>query len=199
MIKINLFPYRAARIKENIRQQVTIYFLSVIFLMLVMTYLFMNFNRELKSLRQKFDLRQKEFATYKDTNAKINAINKSIEDLKVKLHTINELESAKAGPVKLLDNISISVPKDKLWLTSLDEKSGTLSLTGTAMDNETVADFMKRLERKETITSVELIKTQQKAIKDLGLNLMDFDIKCKTYAFKEKTPEKVKGRVKGKK
>jgi len=193
MIKINLFPYRAARIKENIRQQVTIYFLSVIFLMLVMTYLFMNFNRELKSLRQKFDLRQKEFATYKDTNAKINAINKSIEDLKVKLHTINELESAKAGPVKLLDNISISVPKDKLWLTSLDEKSGTLSLTGTAMDNETVADFMKRLEGKETITSVELIKTQQKIIKDLGLNLKDFDIKCKTYAFKEKSTVSPKG------
>ncbi|MBN3041191.1 MAG: PilN domain-containing protein, partial [Candidatus Omnitrophica bacterium] len=85
--------------------------------------------------------------------------------------------------------------KDKLWLTNLSEKTGTLSLTGTAMDNETVADFMKRLEGKETITSVELIKTQQKAIKDLGLSLMDFDIKCKTYAFKEKTTQNVTGKT----
>lgn len=196
MIKINLFPYRAARIKENIRQQVTIYFLSVIFLVLVMTYLFMNFNRELKSLRQTYDSRQKEFATYKHTNAKINAIKKDIKELKLKLKTINELEKAKTGPVKLLDDIAMSVPKDKLWLTSLNEKTGTLSLTGTAMDNETVAGFMKRLEGKETIKSVELIKAQQKVIKDLGLNLKDFDITCKTYAFKEKSTETAKGKRK---
>lgn len=196
MIKINLFPYRAAKIKENIRRQVTIYFLSVIFLILTMTYLFINFNKEIKSLRQRYAARQKELATFKDTNAKINALKKNIAELKVKLETINELERAKTGPVKLLDDISMSVPKDKLWLANIAEKKGTLSLTGTAMDNETVADFMKRLDGKKTITSVKLIKTKRRIIKDLGLNLKDFDIKCKTYAFKEKPSANVKGKRK---
>jgi type IV pilus assembly protein PilN len=191
MIKINLFPYRAARIQENIRRQV-----SVIFLILAMTYLFINFNKEIKSLRQRYVERQRELATFKDTNAKINALKKNIAELRLKLETINELERAKAGPVKLLDDISMSVPKDKLWLTNLAEKKGTLSLTGTAMDNETVADFMKRLDGKKTITSVELIKTKRKIIKDLGLNLKDFDIKCRTYAFKEKPSANVKGKRK---
>ena len=149
MIKVNLFPYRAAKIKENIRRQVTIYFLSVIFLILVMAYLFINFNKEIKSLRQRYVARQRELATFKDTNTKINALKKNIAALKVKLETINQLEKAKTGPVKLLDDISMSVPKDKLWLTNFVEKKGTLSLTGTAMDNETVADFMKRLDEKK--------------------------------------------------
>lgn len=196
MIKINLFPYRAAKVKENIRRQVTIYFLSVIFLILAMTYLFINFNKEIKSLKQRYAARQRELATFKDTNAKINALKKNIAELKVKLETINELERAKTGPVKLLDDLSMSVPKDKLWLTNIAEKKGTLSLTGTAMDNETVADFMKRLDGKKTITSVKLIKTKRKMIKDLGLNLKDFDIKCKTYAFKEKPSANVKGKRK---
>ncbi|MEA3360523.1 MAG: PilN domain-containing protein [Thermodesulfobacteriota bacterium] len=196
MIKINLFPYRAAKVKENIRRQVTIYFLSVIFLILAMTYLFINFNKEIKSLKQRYAARQRELATFKDTNAKINALKKNIAELKVKLETINELERAKTGPVKLLDDLSMSVPKDKLWLTNIAEKKGTLSLTGTAMDNETVADFMKRLDGKKTITSVKLIKTKRKMIKDLGLNLKDFDIKCKTYAFKEKSSANVKGKRK---
>jgi type IV pilus assembly protein PilN len=196
MIKINLFPYRAAKIQENIRRQVTIYFLSVIFLILTMSYLFINLNKEIKSLRQRYAARQRELATFKDTNAKINALKKNIAELKVKLETINELERAKTGPVKLLDDISMSVPKDKLWLTNIAEKKGTLSLTGTAMDNETVADFMKRLDGKKTITSVKLIKTKRKIIKDLGLNLKDFDIKCKTYAFKEKPSANVKGKRK---
>ncbi len=199
MIKVNLFPYRAAKIKENIRRQVTIYFLSVIFLILVMAYLFINFNKEIKSLRQRYVARQRELATFKDTNTKINALKKNIAALKVKLETINQLEKAKTGPVKLLDDISMSVPKDKLWLTNFVEKKGTLSLTGTAMDNETVADFMKRLDEKKTITSVELIKTKRKIIKDLGLNLKDFDIKCKTYAFKEKPSTSKKGKGKRKK
>jgi type IV pilus assembly protein PilN len=129
-----------------------------------MTYLFINFNKEIKSLRQRYAARQRELATFKDTNAKINALKKNIAELRVKLETINELERAKTGPVKLLDDISMSVPKEKLWLTNLAEKKGILSLTGTAMDNETVADFMKRLDGKKTITSVELVKTKRKIV-----------------------------------
>ena len=43
MIRINLFPFRAARIKENIRRQVTIYLLSTVFLILAMSYFTIDF------------------------------------------------------------------------------------------------------------------------------------------------------------
>jgi type IV pilus assembly protein PilN len=188
MIKINLFPFRAARIKENIRRQVTIYLLSSVFLILAMSYYSLNYGKVIKSLKRDQESKQNELATFKDTTNKINKLKKTIAEVEVKLNTIRELEKVKTGPVKLLDDIATSVPKDKLWLTSLKENQGTLVLEGTAMDNETVADFMNRLESTESIKSVELVKTQQKEVVSLKLTLKDFALRCKTYAFKETPP-----------
>ncbi|GAI29932.1 unnamed protein product [marine sediment metagenome] len=50
MIRINLFPFRAARIKENIRRQITYYFGSVIIILLAITYFYMNFSKQINSL-----------------------------------------------------------------------------------------------------------------------------------------------------
>lgn len=186
MIRINLFPFRAARIKENIRRQITYSFGSVIIILLAITYFYVNFSKQINSLRHRIDEQQKELATYKDTNAKIKDLKNTIADIETKLKTITELEKVKTGPVKLLDDIAMSVPKDKLWLASLRENDGTLMLEGTAMDNETVADFMDRLQSTQSIQSVELVRTRQRKITGLDLSLKDFALKCKTYAFKEK-------------
>ena len=192
MIKINLFPFRAARIKENIRRQVTVYLLSVIFLIAVMGYYFLDLNGKVKSLSRDQDVKEKELATFKQTNIKLKKLKKTIAEVEVKLKTIKRLEKGKTGPVKLLDDIATSVPRNKLWLTTLKEEKGTLTLEGTAMDNETVADFMNRLEGTESLKSVELVRTKQKKLKKLKLNLKDFALNCKTYAFKEKPPPETK-------
>ena len=187
MIKVNLFPFRAARIKENIRRQVTIYLLSVIFLILASSYFYLDLNNKVNTLREEQDAKQKELDSFKDTNRKIAALKKTIAAVEVKLKTIKRLEKGKTGPVKLLDDIAMSVPEDKLWLTTLKEQKGTLVLNGTAMDNETVADFMDRLQNTENINSVQLVRTRQKKIPGFDLSLKDFSLNSKTYAFKEKT------------
>ena len=198
MIKINLFPFRAAKIKENIRRQVTVYSLSVVFLILLLgvfpynPYSYLSLDKKLKSLREEKDDKEKDLDKFKDITVKIKKLDEDKADLKVKLKTIKDLEKGKAGPVKLLDDIAMSVPRDKLWLTRLAEEKGKLTLEGTAMDNETVADFMDRLKGTDSVTSVELVRTRQKNIKELDLNLKDFALNCKTYAFKEKPPPEVK-------
>jgi type IV pilus assembly protein PilN len=197
MIRINLLPYRAARIKENIKRQVTIYALSTVFLIAVISYYSINLNGSIKSLKRDRDLKKKELASYRHTTSKIKALEQTKAEIDVKLEKINELKKVKTGPVRLLDDIATSVPKDQLWLTALKEENGTLILEGTAMDNETVADFMNRLKNTVSVTSVELVRTRQKEIKELSLNLKDFALTCKTYAFKEKAPPKEKKKGKG--
>ena len=187
MIKVNLFPFRAARIKENIRRQVTIYLLSMIFIILASSYFYLDLNNKVNTLREERDVKQKELDSFKDTNIKIVALKKTIADVEVKLKTIKRLEKGKTGPVKLLDDIAMSVPEDKLWLTTLKEQKGTLILNGTAMDNETVADFMNKLQNTKSINSVQLVRTMQKKITGFDLSLKDFSLNSKTYAFKEKT------------
>ena len=187
MIKVNLFPFRAARIKENIRRRVTIYLLSVIFLILASSYFYLDLNNKVNTLREEQDVKQKELDSFKDTNRKIAALKRTIAAVEVKLKTIKRLEKGKTGPVKLLDDIAMSVPEDKLWLTTLKEQKGTLVLNGTAMDNETVADFMDRLQNTQSINSVQLVRTRQKKIPGFDLSLKGFSLNSKTYAFKEKT------------
>ncbi len=195
MIKVNLFPFREAIIKENIRRQATIYILSVIFVLLASSYFYLDLNNKVKALREERDVKQKELDSFKDTNKKIATLKKTIAEVEVKLKTIERLEKGKTGPVKLLDDIASSVQKDKLWLTTLKEQGGKLILNGTAMDNETVADFMDRLESTKSVNSVELVRTRQKKIPGFELSLKDFSLNSKTYAFKEKIlPKPGKGK-----
>jgi type IV pilus assembly protein PilN len=196
MIKINLLPFRAARIKEKIKLHVFIYVGFSIILILAMTSFHIDYTIKLKDLRKRQDKLDGELASYKDITAKIRVLERTKKEVDGKLKKIKELEKVKSGPVKLLDDIAVSVPKDRLWLTALKENKGTLVLEGTAMDNETVADFMNRLKGTESVKSVKLVRTKQKKITELNLNLKDFALTCKTYAYKEPPPKvkKKKGR-----
>ena len=196
MIRINLLPFREARKKENIRRQISIYVLSVGLLICLMVLAFIHLNSTLNGLKAQRREKAKELAKYKDTNQRLAEIKKKISEIRTKLEVIRGLEKNKMGPVQLLDEIATAVPRDKLWLRSLVEKKGKLTLEGTAMDNETVALFMNNLEAAPHIRTVDLKSTRLRVLKAYKLNLMDFAIDCKTYAFKEK--KKVLGKKRGK-
>jgi type IV pilus assembly protein PilN len=196
MIRINLLPFRAARKKENIKRQITVYGLVVVLLFTVMAYYFLQLNSTLSDLKDKEKAVQAELKTYQATVKKINQLEKKIKQIKSKLGVIRRLEKNKTGPVHLLEEITIAVPKDKLWLSSFKESNGKLKLTGTAMDNETVALFMTNLEKSAYIKNVELEGTKLRSINKYKLRVSDFTLNCKTYAYKtkKKAPPKKKKR-----
>ena len=187
MIRINLLPFRAARKRENIKRQITVYALTVALLIVVICYFnFIKLNPELKELAQKKGKVEKDLKAQQKILKEIAKLEKDIKEIRVKLDVIKGLEKNKTGPVRLLDEIADSVPKDKLWLTSLVETKGKLTMEGTAMDNETVALFMTNLEKAEHITSVDLESTKLRNMPKFKVNVSDFTVSCKTYAFKEK-------------
>ncbi len=195
MIRINLLPFREARKKENIKRQISVFVLSVVLLLALMGLFYFRLNAQIGSLEHTKHQIEKELAKYKDTNKELERVKKRIDDLKTKLEVIRTLEKNKTGPVRLLDEIAMAVPKDKLWLRSLKENGGLLLLEGTAMDNETVALFMTNLEAAKHIRSVNLKSTKLRVLKQYKLNLADFSLECKTYSYKEKTkPKKKKGK-----
>ncbi|MGD8984706.1 MAG: PilN domain-containing protein [Desulfobacteraceae bacterium] len=194
MIRINLLPFRAARKKENIRRQLTIFALTVVFALVVMAYYFMKLSTTLSDRKKQEQQIKVELAGYKKTIERINNLEKKIAEIRKKLDVIKDLEKKKTGPVLLLDQIATAVPKEKLWLTSLVEKKGKLTVNGTAMDNETVAVFMTNLENSELITAVDLKSTRLRSLPKYKLSVSDFSLECTTYAFKEETKAKGKGR-----
>lgn len=192
MIRINLLPFRAARKKENIRRQISVFALSVVCLALLMGFVFLNLSRSVAALEDDMSAKKKELATYAETTKKIQVLKKKIAEVRAKLNVIKELESKKTGPVLLLDELSMAVPKEKLWLTALGEKKGILTLKGTAMDNDTVALFMTNLENAKHVVSVDLKTAKLKNLPKYKLNVVDFVLTCKTYAYKEKVKPETK-------
>jgi len=186
MIRINLLPFRAARKRENIRRQISIYALVVVFLLLVFGYYTIHLKDTVSNLKAKEEQANTELASYKKVLDEIDGLEKRIKEIKTKLDVIKELEKGKTGPVLLLADIADSVPENKLWLNSYAESGGSLTLTGTAMDNETVALFMNNLENTERINSVDLQSATLRDLQEYNLKVSDFVLICETYAHKEK-------------
>jgi len=184
MIRINLLPFRAARKRENIRRQITIYALVVLLTISVITYYSIQLTSRLGELKDEEARVAAELKTYDTTLKKIRALEKQLTEINTKLKVIKRLEDGKTGPVLLLEQIANAVPENKLWLKQLSESKGSLTLTGTAMDNETVALFMNNLENSEHITTVDLKSTTQRELQEYRLSVSDFVLQCKTYAHK---------------
>jgi len=199
MIRINLLPFRAARKRENIRRQVSISGLLFLLILLLLGVWFIHLNGSLSSLKDKESSKKTELAGYQKELNEIKKLEKDIKEINTKLDVIKDLEKGKTGPVLLLSTIADAVPKDKLWLTSLSEGNGKLTLTGTAMDNETVALFMNNLAAaKDVITSVELKSAIGKDIKEYNLKVSDFSLECQTYAYKAEQKAAAATKKKGK-
>jgi len=81
-------------------------------------------------------------------------------ELREKLRVIGQLERKKVGPVRILAGLSDATP-EKLWLTEFADMGGTLKLTGLGVDEQTVADFMRRLGTLSFFRTVDLDETSQ--------------------------------------
>jgi len=192
MIRINLLPFRAARKHENIRRQVSIYFLSVVCLLTLMIYFYFNLSSELTALKDEEKKLRSEMASYAKVTKELALIRKRTDEIKQRLDVMTGLEKQRSGPVKLLVDIATSVPRDRLWLSSIVEKGGALTLEGCAMDNDTVALFMTNLENKDQIKSVDLRTTKLQTFPKYKLNAASFVLACKTAFHREKPGAKDK-------
>ena len=192
MIRINLLPFRAARKRENIKRQITIYIAAVCCALVIMGGLFIKYTKNLSDLKNEESKLNTELTSYQKELNEIKDLENKIKQINSKLDVIKELVKGKTGPVLLLSDISDAIPKNKLWLTSLSEKDGNLSLSGTAMDNETVSLFMRNLESTEQIIADPVLKSAvRKSLPELKLTVSDFVLECKTYAAAKKSePEK---------
>ena len=146
MIRINLLPFRAERKKENIRRQVSIFLLSLIFVILCLFYFNHSLGSKITKLNENIDVTNADLKKYNEINKEIDRIKKTLENLKKKLDVIKTLEQNRYAPVRLLDTMTKMVVAKRMWFTRLEDKGKSVKIDGIALDNKTVADFMVRLQ-----------------------------------------------------
>ena len=160
MIRINLLPFKALQAEVSRRREIVIGSVVLVTVVVLLagthvyqTYTLSRLEKELEAMRseiQALNLKVKE----------VGDLQNRIKDFKGKYKIIEELNRKKSGPVLVMESLSNATPAS-LWLTDLRESGGGVTMTGLAIDNQTVADFMKALAASKYFTSVELVETTQ--------------------------------------
>lgn len=186
MIRINLLPFRAARKKENVRQQVSIFALSIVLAVIALVYYNMQLNGNILKLNEQVKDTKLQITKYKKITKEIEEIKKKVATLEKKITIIGDLEKNRNNAIELLDALTRLVVEKRMWLTNLDTGKDRILMQGIALDNKTVADFMVRLEESQRpdktrlFSSVNLQKLQKEVFQQ-NLALKRFDITCSPY------------------
>lgn len=178
MIRINLLPFRLARKRENIRQQVSIFLLSLVLVIVGLTWYTLGIDRQIAEKQNEIERLDAEIAVYQKKANRVAEIQKRFKILEDKLKIVESLQSGRDAQLVLLEELQFRIVPGKMWLESVQADEGAVTLTGIAFDNPTIADFMKQLEASELFQEIDLKQTVSKRF-DADLNLKAFELRCK--------------------
>ncbi len=177
MIRINLLPFRAARKKENIRRQISVFFLSIFLMLAVLTLYNMHLGGRIKALKKNVTVTESELQKYQKITRQIEDIKKKLAILQKKTEVIRKLETDRFEPVQILEAMTEKIIAKRMWFTSFNDRPKNIKVTGIALDNKTVADFMTRLEGSGWFSAVKLNTLEKHVVQ--GSSLKKFSIVCK--------------------
>ena len=169
MIRINLLPVREARRQANLRLQGISLGAAAGAAVVLALGIHLTMGARVDSQRNLIRQKQAELAKLEETQKEVRRFQAEKEEIERKLAVITQIEKARSGPVKLMDEIATRIPQ-RVWITDLKAANGVLSVTGNSLDAEIVAEFLTELEESPIISKVELLETTLREVDGLKLN-----------------------------
>jgi type IV pilus assembly protein PilN len=169
MIRINLLPFKEAQRAIGRRQQLSAAVLSVAVALLVMIVPYMLQGRKLSRLQGDIDQLTVEIAKLDQQAREVRDLDKKRAELQAKLKVVDDLKQKRVGPVRILEDLSSAAP-EKLWLVDFADANGSATITGLALDNQTIATFMRQLETSRYFYDVDLVETSQSEPVRIGVS-----------------------------
>jgi type IV pilus assembly protein PilN len=175
MIKINLLP-KEARKRVGLGEQI---FIIVFVLVATFTGIGLYWSYQKGVIEQKQDdiartkQRLQELQKIIDEIEKFEAQRKALEQ---KLEVIAKLEKEQRLPVRFLDELYLTL-EDDLWLTSFQQSGRQLSVSGSALSNPVLSNYLRKLEVSPYFDNIELVISQSKQIgsrvvRDFQINMV---------------------------
>ena len=174
MIRINLLSVREIRAEFGRRQELTIAGVSLALTLALALGVHLFQSIQLSKLEKEQEGLGKEIGLLNAKVKEVGDLRKNISDLKAKNQVIEDLMKKKTGPVRIMESLSSATPS-RLWLMEFKETGGNLAISGLAVDNQTIADFLKALAASAHFKNVELVETTQ--IEQEGVPLKKFSLK----------------------
>lgn len=157
MIRINLLPSKEAQLALGKRNQRSLVILGVLVLALVMVVPYLSQGRRMATLDRQAEETRRQIARYNEQVKEVERLDRLRDELETKLQIIEDLNDKRVGPARMLADLSVATP-EKMWLLEFKEAGANATLTGMALDNETIADFMRQLQASPYFTGVDLVE-----------------------------------------
>jgi type IV pilus assembly protein PilN len=160
MIRINLLPIKALQAEVTRRREIITgsSVLGSLLVLLIGAHIYQS--REISQLQNELAALRSELQTLNLKVKEVGDLQNKIKDFRSKNKIIEDLNKKKSGPVLVMESLSSAMPTS-LWLTEFKESGGSLTMNGVAVDNQTIAEFMKAIAQSKYFKNVELIETTQ--------------------------------------
>ncbi len=176
MVRINLLPVREIKRRAQAKQQLTLFALGMLcFLSLLGIVGFMQSSKA-SQLQQEVTKINQEKQRYTKILNDIKKLEQDRALFEKRIGIIDKLKAESSLTVHILDEVANNTPTKRMWLSSLSQSGNTLSISGMALDNRTIAQYMERLEKSPYIRSVNLANSSLQAF--AGRNLKSFSLSC---------------------
>ncbi len=169
MIRINLLPLRDAERAVGRRNQVSLVALGATISALIMIVPYMIQGRQISQIDADITETQEQVAIYTKKVAEVRDLERLRVDVEAKLQVVQDLNDQRIGPARMLRDLSIATPEN-LWLLDFNEGNAHATLTGMALDNETIARFMRQLSASDYFVAVDLVETSRRGAENLKSN-----------------------------
>ena len=187
MLKINLLPIRQLREHARARNEVFGFVAIFVFFLVVLGAMAMLQINKATAIQTETTRLNQEKKTYDKILTEIKKLEADKKELENKIGIIKKLKQESSLTVHVLDEVSRKLDSSRMWLTTLDQQGTSLSLTGIALDNKTIAEFMDSLDASPFISNVNL--SDSSLTKVAGQDLKAFSIQCTVGSPTEKTDD----------
>jgi type IV pilus assembly protein PilN len=160
MIRINLLPTEEVERAADQRQQIATVGLVVALSVLILIVVHSVQAARTAATQHHVNQVREELQAIVGPYAEVLKIQAQQKELQEKLDVIKSLEARSGGPVHMLADLSSATP-DKLWLTEFAESGGNAKMSGFSVDEQTIADFLRRLGGSTYFAGVDLEETTQ--------------------------------------
>mgnify|MGYP006271173397 CR=1 FL=1 len=179
MIRINLIPLRASRRKDDAKKELAVMGASLgVVLVGLVAWHSANANK-ISDLEAQIDAVQNKISGIKKDVVRVKDFRKQAKELQRKLDAIEKLKKKKLGPAKFMEDLATILTEERrVWLTSLVEENGELTLTGGAIEHQDISNFTMALQQDSAFFSQISLAGVQSAKKS-GVQYLKWTIACR--------------------
>ncbi|MGO9440096.1 MAG: PilN domain-containing protein [Terriglobales bacterium] len=135
-------------------------------------------DKEKKSIELKARMAEQKNRELADIKARYMERQKQADAYKRRVDVIDQLRASQTGPVSLLSMIGDTVNStEAVWLTSMLDQGASISIDGTALSSDAVANLISNLQKTGFFRNIEIKESfQDEQIKDM--QAFQFTLTC---------------------